>query len=230
MSFKAWPFLVSRNRYIDYRTIVAPDFICDAKISNLLARVAEGDLTEPNQAIIRQVVNSKVDDFTIVFQVVTAKEKDIDTEGNDRVLIDQFGREIYLFEGVVIKGIGDVYLIDKDLEKAHKKSMKIYRKFWKLIEPSPAIPSQQFSTGTIDSGKLLKLENIRRFDAKYRQKYSDKKFLNLRLYSSKYFEKEITSVAFISDGKSIVVKDRDLRIFIWEFPFEELPDDLGGFT
>ena len=170
MSFKAWPFLVSRNRYIDYRTIVAPDFICDAKIPNLLARVAEEDLTEPNQAIIRQVVNSKVDDFTIVFQVVMAKEKDIDTKGNDRVIIDQFGREIYLFEGVVIKGIGDVYLIDKDLEKAHEKSMEIYRKFWKCIDPFPVTPSQYFSTGTIDSGKLLKLEKIRRFDAKYQRK------------------------------------------------------------
>ena len=166
MSIEVWPFLVSRNRYLDYRTVVAPDFICEAKISNLLARVAEGDLTEPNQAIISWVVNSKVDDFTIVFQVVTATERDIDTEGNDRVLKDQFGREIYLFEGVVIKGIGDVYLIDKDLEKAHEKSIEIYRKFWKLIEPSPVTPSQQFSTGTIDSGRLLKLERIRRFDAK----------------------------------------------------------------
>ncbi len=165
MSLKAWPFLVSRNRYLDYRTVVAPDFMCEAKIPNLLARVAEGDLTEPGQAIIRQVVNSKVDDFTIVFQVVITKKKDIDPEGNDRVLLDQFAREIYLFEGVVIQGIGDVYLIDKDLEKAHEISIEVYRKFWDFIEPSSAFPSQQFSTGIIGSGKLLKLEKIRRFYA-----------------------------------------------------------------
>ena len=46
MSIEAWPFLVSRNRYLDYRTVVAPKFICEAGISNLLARVADGDLTQ----------------------------------------------------------------------------------------------------------------------------------------------------------------------------------------
>ncbi len=60
---------------------------------------------------------------------------------------------------------------DLDLEKAHEQSIEIYRKFWKLIEPSPVTPSQQFTTGAIDSGKLLKLEKIKRFDAKPQQKY-----------------------------------------------------------
>ena len=221
MNLKAWPFLVSRNTYLDYRTVVAPDFMCKAKISNLLARVVEGDLTEQNQAIIRQVVNSKAGDFTIVFQVVTAKERDIDTEGNDKVLKDQFGREIYLFEGIVIQGIGEVELFTKYLEIAHEKSMKSYRKFWKLIEASPAIPSQNFPTDIIDTSQLLKTKKIQQFNAKPQQKYSNKKFLNLRLYSSKDLGKRITSVAFSPNGKSIAIKDQDLKVLIWNFPFNE---------
>ena len=221
MNPKAWPFLVSRNPYLDYRTVVAPDFICQAKISKLLARVVEGDLTEPNQAIIRQVVNSKAGDFTIVFQVVTAKERDIDTEGNDKVLKDQFGREIYLFEGIVLQEIGETKLFKKYLEIAHEKLMESYRKFWKLIESSPAIPSQNFSTEIIDSSQLLKTTKIQQFDAKPQQKFSNKKFLNVKLYSSKDLGTRITSVAFSPNGQSIAIKDKELKVLICDFPFNE---------
>jgi hypothetical protein len=73
MSIKVWPFLVGRNPYLDYRTIVAPDFICDAGIPNLLARAADGDLSEPGYAISRKIEGSKVGDFTIIFRVVKAE-------------------------------------------------------------------------------------------------------------------------------------------------------------
>src|SRR4028118_1153524 len=89
MSIEAWPFLVSRNRYLDYRTVVAPKFICEAGISNLLARVADGDLTQSGCAYTRRVQGSKAGDFSIIFQVVEATEKDINPEGGNQVIKDQ---------------------------------------------------------------------------------------------------------------------------------------------
>ncbi|NEQ12001.1 MAG: WD40 repeat domain-containing protein, partial [Moorea sp. SIO4E2] len=105
MSINAWPFLVSRNRYLDYRTVVAPDFICDAKIANLLARVTDGDLTEPGKGFIRQIAGTEAGDFTIVFRIIQATEKDLNSKEGDDILKDEFGRKIYLIEGVVIQGI-----------------------------------------------------------------------------------------------------------------------------
>ena len=166
MSIVAWPFFVSRNRYLDYRTIVAPDFICQAKISNLLASVAEGELTNSAEIIIRQIVNSKVDDFTIIFQVILAIEKDISFEGSNKILKDQFGREIYLFEGIVLKGIGEdyIYINDLDLEKVHKQLIVIYRHFWNQLEPCPVIPSRQFSI-PVTNNRVLNRQIKPRYNA-----------------------------------------------------------------
>lgn len=171
MPITAWSFLVSRNRYLDYRTIVAPDFICQAKISNLLARAVEGELTKPNEIIVRQVVNSKVNDLTMIFQVVTAKEKDINSEGNNMKLRDQFGREIYLFEGVIVKGIGEdyIYVDNNDLKKAHQQLIVIYQQFWNSLEPYPAISSSRFSIEVIGADRCLNRKMKPRYNVSIHQ-------------------------------------------------------------
>ena len=165
MNIKVWPFLISRNRYLDYRTVVAPDFICEAKVSNLLARVAEGELTDQGQGIMRNIIGSKAGDFTIVFQVVTAKERDINTEGNDRVLKDQFGREIYIFEGIVAKGIREGFAIsDSDFQEVHQQLTAKYEDFWGLVDPAPATPSPPFSLNMGNVTSPVILEKLEPFD------------------------------------------------------------------
>jgi hypothetical protein len=53
---EAYPFLISRNRKLDYRLIVVPEFIYDQKISYLLNEATgEEDLTEDGFAVYRQV-------------------------------------------------------------------------------------------------------------------------------------------------------------------------------
>lgn len=145
MSIKVWPFLVSRNRYLDYRTVVAPDFICELKIPNLLARVTEGELTEPGQGFIRQVVGSKADDFTIVFRVIKAMERDINATEKDNILKDQCGREIYVFEGIVAQGIQEDFTISESyFQNIHQQLIVSYQEFWDLVNPTLAKSSQSF--------------------------------------------------------------------------------------
>jgi hypothetical protein len=166
MNVEAWHFLVSRNRHLDYRTVVAPDFICKAKISNLLARVADGDLTEPRKGFIRQITGSKVGDFTIVFRVVKATEKYLNPEGVNETLKDSFGREIYLIEGVVVKGIWskkDFVVTNQDIEEAHQLLIEGYRQFWEYSEPQPAIPSHKFPLSIDSSSSPLQLEELQPF-------------------------------------------------------------------
>ncbi len=157
MSIEAWPFLVSRNRYLDYRTVVAPKFICETGISNLLARVAVGDLTQSGCAYIRRVKGSKAGDFSIIFQVIEATEKDINPEGGNQVIKDQVGREIYLLEGIVLKQFGNVIITQEDIEKAHDLLVISYRQFWNWTAPSSAIPSEAFLLGINGASLVLKL-------------------------------------------------------------------------
>lgn len=221
MSIEIWPFLVSRNTYLDYRTVVAPDFICDAKIANLLAVVAEGDLTKPNEVIIREIVSSKVDDFTIVFQVGIAKEKDIDPEGSNKELVDQFGRKIYLFKGVVIKGIGENYLYvsDKDIERGYEQSIVAYREFWNWndIKPSRVTKSSKFDIETNTSSQVLTHERKRRFHANIQDKSLSKKSCELKPKFEKEFTEGIASIVFSPDDSSIAVQNKFLETLIWNF-------------
>ncbi|KYC42285.1 hypothetical protein WA1_20120 [Scytonema hofmannii PCC 7110] len=163
MSIKVWPFLVSRNRVIDYRTVVAPDFICDAGITKLLARVADGDLTEPGHAILRKVQGSKVGNFTIVFRVVKAIEKDIHPEGGEEILKDTFGREIYLIEGIVFKEMDDLAVTNENIEKAHQYLTKYYCRFWECSDPPSVISSQSFSLILNRTADLLALTEFEPF-------------------------------------------------------------------
>lgn len=230
MIIEAWPFLVSRNTYLDYRTVIAPDFICDAGISSLLARVAEGELTKPNELIVRKIVNTKSGDFTIVFQVVIAKEKDIYSEGGNKELVDQFGREIYLFNGIFINGIGDdfVYISEKDIEIAYEKSVEAYREFWNLVKPESAILSSQFSIEKINTDQALSYIEKPIFNvAAQNKKSSSRKSLALKLLFSKVFSEEIRSIAFSPISTSIVVQDKGLKTVIWNYDLSKhKPDEV----
>ncbi|MFB2879442.1 hypothetical protein [Floridanema aerugineum] len=163
MSIKVWPFLVSRNRMLDYRTVVAPDFICNAGIAKLLARVAEDNLTERGYAIRRRIEGSDAGDFTIVFRVIYAREKDINPNGGNEVLKDSFGREIDLLEGVVFKEVGEIDVKEVDLDKAHKLLTKSFKDFWGWKEPHSAIPSEAFSLELNTSSRSLKIEDLSPF-------------------------------------------------------------------
>lgn len=139
---QAWRFLVSRNQFLDYRTVVAPDFMCQANIASLLAKTAEGDLTNDDCAYYREIHGSKSGDLTIIYRVSEAQAKDINAE-TEGVLKDSFGREIYFIEGIVVKGIQTSLSITiENLESNHHQLVDDYCEFWEWVSPQSAIPSQ----------------------------------------------------------------------------------------
>ncbi|TAD86536.1 MAG: WD40 repeat domain-containing protein, partial [Oscillatoriales cyanobacterium] len=142
-----WPFLVSANRDLDYRTIVAPDFMCEVGDANILAEAAGGKITAENVALYREIHKSKVGKLTIVFRVIETTFEDIGIEGSG-VLQDkpEGGREILLTEGIVIKGLLPDVIVTKDtIEMAHGMIIQPYREFWEWTSYQPAIPSVCFS-------------------------------------------------------------------------------------
>ncbi|BDI15944.1 hypothetical protein ANSO36C_17460 [Nostoc cf. commune SO-36] len=150
-SIQAWGFLVSRNQYLDYRTVVAPNFMCQSGTSSLLAKAAGGDLTQKGAALYRKISHPKLGNLTLVFRVIEAIAKDTGIAGNG-VLKDSFGREIRLIEGILLKEImpdilvtEDIIVTEGNLEEIHKQLVKYYREFWDYSNPNPAIPSEPFT-------------------------------------------------------------------------------------
>jgi len=139
---EAWRFLVSRNQFLDYRTVVAPDFMCEANTASLLAKTAEGDLINGDNAYYREIYDSKVGDLTIIYRVSEAQSKYINAE-IEGILKDSFGREIYFIEGIVVKGIQTLLPITiENLGLNHNRLVDDYRDFWEWVAPQSVIPSE----------------------------------------------------------------------------------------
>lgn len=167
MTIQAYPFLVSRNRSLDYRTVVAPSVFINEGISNLLARAAGGNLTLPGYAIRREIRGTTLGDFTLVFHVIEANQKDIYPDTEDEALIDPFGREIVFIEGVVFKGSPDEIIVTKELfDFIHKHVLDSYRSFWEdtnLFEASVVSVNHLELNGNFQSGNILKLDEAEPF-------------------------------------------------------------------
>ncbi|MDJ0619722.1 MAG: hypothetical protein QNJ63_23775 [Calothrix sp. MO_192.B10] len=145
MTIQAWTFLISRNQQIDYKTVVAPDFISQAKLRSLLYTVSADDFIEGERTNIRSIQCSEFGNFTVVFRSVKARSKDIGKNGNE-VLKDSFGREIYFIEGLVLQSSPDEILKKIKISKAHfnqvhRELIDKYRVFWykNLLSDSHAI-------------------------------------------------------------------------------------------
>jgi hypothetical protein len=164
---QAYPFLVSRNRSLDYRTIVAPSFLINEGISSVLARAAGGTLTLPGYAICREIQGTQFGDFTLIFHVIEANQKDIYPDKADEVLIDPFGREIVFIEGVVLKGRPDKFVVTQELfDSIHERMLNSYRSFWEdtnLFEASVVSVAHLDLNGNYQSGKVLMLDEVEPF-------------------------------------------------------------------
>ena len=167
MAIQAHPFLVSRNRSLDYRTVVAPSFLIDEGISSVLARAAGGNLTLPGYAICREIQGTKLGDFTLIFHVIEANQKDIYPDKADEVLIDPFGREIVFIEGVVLKERPDKFVVTQELfDSIHEQILNSYRSFWEdtnLFEASVVSVNHLELNDNFQSEKILILDEAEPF-------------------------------------------------------------------
>jgi hypothetical protein len=167
VAIQAYPFLVSRNRSLDYRTVVAPSFLIDEGISSVLARAAGGNLTLSGYAICREIQGTQVGDFTLVFHVIEANQKDIYPDKADKILIDPFGREIVFIEGLVLKERPDKFVVTQGLfNSIHDRILNSYRSFWEdtnLFEASVVSVDPLDLNGNHQSESILMLDEVEPF-------------------------------------------------------------------
>lgn len=215
-TIQAWGFLVSRNQYLDYRTIAAPNFMCEAGASSLIAKAAEGDLTETGSALYREVHNSKVGNLTLIFRIIEATENSVGIVGNG-VLKDSFGRDIYLIEGIVLKEImPNIIITQENFAEAHKLLVKHYCDFWECVKPNPAIPLDAFNLQNNSSDECLKYKRLQSYSCVVgakKQLQIEQRFIEppeelAPIILEDKFPGEVTSVAYSRDGSFIIVRYR----------------------
>lgn len=230
-----WPFLVSRNRHLDYRTIVAPDFMCEVGAASILAETVGGSLTAKNVAFYLEIHKSKVGRLTIVFRVIETTLEDMEIEGSG-VLKDKQGREILLREGIVIKGLVPDVIVTKDaLEIAHGMIIQPYREFWECSRSEPASPSVCFSLSQDSSESCLHYQKLDPYGVDIQKPQEpDKpkapvfpevdphkkssKSQEWRKQRTNDFDGEVTSVTFLPKGNSIAIRcEHQQTIIISDF-------------
>jgi WD40 repeat protein len=221
----AWRFLVSRNQFLDYRTVVAPDFMCQANVSSLLAKAAEGDPIKDESPYCREIHGSKVGDLTIIYRIIEAQAKDINAEF-DGVLKDSFGREIFWIEGIVFKGINiPISVTLEDLELNHKNLINDYRDFWEWVSPQPCISSLSDVSILQGEGNPLKFRQVPEYlvinSSSARQEQSNKNTssnLNQSSLSHLFsFEGQVYFSRFLDNSRLLIHQyDKEVIILDWE--------------
>jgi hypothetical protein len=120
---------------------MAPDFMVQAQIADLLANKAGGNVTE--EPIYRNLSNAKIGNITLSYRVVVATR-----EG--AVFRDAFGRPILWVEGVVVKGrIHKGGRLREVLDEAHQRVEPVYTEYW---ESDGSAPVQSSSPIIMDMG------------------------------------------------------------------------------
>ena len=139
MNIEVWPFLVSRNKVFDYRTVIAPEFMVEKKIASLLMQATEGNLTEPGYIMYREIHGSRAGDISLLFRIIRAQSHHIGLAGSEE-LKDQYGRTIDVIEGLVMQGrVPEIVVTSGTLQYAHEQMQQDYRVFWDDIIRTPTM-------------------------------------------------------------------------------------------
>jgi hypothetical protein len=143
----AYPFVVARNRTLDWRALVAPDELINANEDYAL--VLQTGEEHPAPVTIRRWDDHSARPWVLCFRSVPA---DPGFVGEDRMgqLKDKFGRKLYLVEGVVLPGSGEpsTARARELVEQVHDDAVSAFRDFWTEVDEAvPPIASAPIRTG-----------------------------------------------------------------------------------
>lgn len=129
MNELGWPFLVGCNRQLDYRAIVAPERLVISKETRDLADALGSDSGAQGDLLYRNVELPRSGSVHLVFRVIPAAPDLVGESGP--VLRDDWGRPIYLIEGLLLLSAEARERVKpEDLQALHDQLAATFREFW----------------------------------------------------------------------------------------------------
>ena len=157
---QAWPFVVSRNPALDWRAIVAPPFLIDARADYLLVTETADPGSGAHGPQVRVATSGRVGSVTLLFRASPATAVLLGEETDDP-LEDRFGRPVHIVEGVALLGAYDVEPagLPTLLREVRPTTVEVYPEFWRrtdeAIAPSPSRPLLMSGVDGISGGSRI---------------------------------------------------------------------------
>lgn len=161
-SLEAWPFAVARNRSLDWRPIVAPDFLVRADRQYVLLRgmtLDSADGTAVWSAPARVVDDAELGAMTVVSRARVMTRAELGGDGRTP-LVDSSGREVSVVEGFVVRGRHpDLAAQVSGPGPARTASTNEYfRAFWPITDEAwQAAGTESFALPVLDTGSTQQL-------------------------------------------------------------------------
>lgn len=141
----AWGFAVTRNKLLDWRPMMAPDFMIVQGGEYFLVHAADpGNGPDPSRVIERIVTSERYGDLTLVVRSIEATADFIGGSPQEQ-LTDRAGRPIKVIEGLVLRGRhpGSATYWEDQLADVDLMARQVFPKFWESEdEAEPPVPSQ----------------------------------------------------------------------------------------
>jgi hypothetical protein len=155
-SYNGYPFLLSRDFSHDYRVIVIPDFIPSKSANNIIKPIdkhAKKYCNRSTDLLYIQLQRTVVGDLTSIFRPRNATKQDIGQDSKD-ILQDEWGRNIRLYEGIVLEGVvpeDEIKIPGDYFNEIHIMVINQYRIYWDDVTQIAIKPSLKFEITDSDS-------------------------------------------------------------------------------
>ncbi len=158
-TIRAWPFLVSTDATHGFTTVVAPQFMVEAGVADVLRNVTDGEVTPPGMAYLLPVTGLPTGALLIAYRISVAPGALVDSQ--DEILYDYQGRRILLVEGMVVEALdgADLALTEEDFRQAREACRAAFRRLWAANDELPVQPSTAFG---VSKGGETRLQLVRR--------------------------------------------------------------------
>jgi hypothetical protein len=135
----AYPFVVARNRTLDWRALVAPEELITSNEDYGLV-LQTGD-EHPAPVTVRRWNDHSARSWVLCYRSVPADPEFVG-EGGTGQLKDKFGRNLYLVEGVALRGSGvpSTAQATELVEQVHGEAVSAFKSFWSEVDEA-ALPT-----------------------------------------------------------------------------------------
>jgi hypothetical protein len=150
-----WSFLVARGRRLGHRTVLAPDFLTELNLEDVLSHASNGDGLAAGTIRTTEIESPAVGPMTLSFRTELLTPADLG-ENSTRAAArttDEYGRRLEMLYGVVTRMPLAAPLNGEDMRAARLEAVRSYRRFLKDEDAFDVDASSAFATSAVPGPK-----------------------------------------------------------------------------